>query len=61
MLYEKFNRNQSFRLKNFINKGIALIRINKANFMLLSYDPDKVSYFKNLLKAIPIYTILNFH
>lgn len=34
-------------------KGIALIQIFKTNFMLLSYDPDKISLFKILLKTIP--------
>lgn len=34
-------------------KGIVLIQIFKTNFMLLSYDPDKISLFKILLKTIP--------
>lgn len=34
-------------------KGIALIQIFKTNFMLLSYDSDKISLFKILLKTIP--------
>ena len=34
-------------------KGIALIQIIKSIFMLLSYDPDKISCFKILLKTIP--------